>query len=299
MVGSAFVSHPLALVLGAGGQLGQACLAVVPPQLRVPGLTRAQCDVTDHEALRDCLQRLSPQMVINAAAYTAVDAAEEDRHRAQVLNAEAPKHLATLCTERGIRLVHVSTDFVFDGAATTPYLTTETPAPIGVYGKTKLQGEQAVLASGAAHAVVRTSWVYAPQGKNFMLTMLRLMGERGAVSVVSDQVGAPTAASSLAHICWLLAQNAEAQGLFHWSDEGEISWYEFACAIRDEATAMGLLTTPVTVEPITTSAFPTAAKRPAYSVLNAKQTCNRLGVAQRPWRDALRDTLQAVEARES
>jgi len=228
-----------------------------------------------------------------------VDAAEEDRHRAQVLNAEAPKHLATLCTERGIRLVHVSTDFVFDGAATTPYLTTETPAPIGVYGKTKLQGERAVLASGAAHVVVRTSWVYAPQGKNFMLTMLRLMGERGAVSVVSDQVGAPTAASSLAHICWLLAQNAEAQGLFHWSDEGEISWYEFACAIRDEATAIGLLTTPVTVEPITTSAFPTAAKRPAYSVLNAKQTCNRLGVAQRPWRDALRDTLQAVEARES
>jgi dTDP-4-dehydrorhamnose reductase len=238
-------------------------------------------------------------MVINAAAYTAVDAAEGDLHRAQVLNAEVPKRLATLCAERGIRLVHVSTDFVFDGAATTPYLTTDNPAPLGVYGETKLQGEQAVLASGASHAVVRASWVYAPQGKNFMLTMLRLMRERGAVGVVSDQVGAPTAASSLARICWRLAQAPDAVGLFHWSDEGEISWYEFACAIRDEALAMGLLTTAVTVDPITTSAFPTAAKRPAYSVLNGEQTCHQLGVVQRPWRDALRDNLRAVKARES
>ncbi len=293
------MSHPLALVLGAGGQLGQACVAVAPPRLRVQGLTRAQCDVTDDEALRDCLQRLTPQMVINAAAYTAVDAAEDDLHRAQALNADAPRRLAALCAKGGIRLVHVSTDFVFDGAATYPYLTTDTPAPLGVYGKTKLQGEQAVLASGAGHAVVRASWVYAPQGKNFMLTMLRLMRERGAVGVVSDQVGAPTAASGLARICWRLAQEPAAVGLFHWSDEGEISWYEFACAIRDEATAIGLLTTPVTVDPLTTSAFPTAAKRPAYSVLNAKQTCQSIGVVQRPWHDALRDNLWAVKAGES
>ena len=293
------MSDPLALVLGAGGQLGQACVAAAPSQLRVHGLARAQCDVTDDGALRDCLRRLSPQIVINAAAYTAVDAAEGDLHRAQALNADAPQRLATLCAEQGIRLVHVSTDFVFDGAATTPYLTTDTPAPLGVYGETKLQGERAALASGTSHAVVRTSWVYAPQGKNFMLTMLRLMRERGAVSVVSDQVGAPTAASSLARICWRLAQEPEAMGLFHWSDEGEISWYEFACAIRDEALAIGLLTTAVTVDPITTSAFPTAAKRPAYSVLNVKQTCHQLGVVQRPWRDALRDNLRAVKARES
>ena len=293
------MSDPLALVLGAGGQLGQACVAAAPPQLRVQGLTRAQCDVTDEEALRDCLKGFTPRMVINAAAYTAVDAAEDDLHRAQALNVEAPKRLATLCAEQGIRLVHVSTDFVFDGAATTPYLTTDTPAPLGVYGETKLQGERAVLASGTSHAVVRTSWVYAPEGKNFMLTMLRLMRERGAVSVVSDQVGAPTAASGLARICWRLAQEPEAVGLFHWSDEGEISWYEFACAIRDEALAIGLLTTSVTVDPITTSAFPTAAKRPAYSVLNVKQTCHQLGVVQRPWRDALRDNLRAVKARES
>ena len=293
------MSDPLALVLGAGGQLGQACVAAAPPQLRVHGLARAQCDVTDDGALSDCLRRLSPQIVINAAAYTAVDAAEGDFHRAQALNADAPQRLATLCAEQGIRLVHVSTDFVFDGAATTPYLTTDTPAPLGVYGETKLQGERAALASGTSHAVVRTSWVYAPQGKNFMLTMLRLMRERGAVSVVSDQVGAPTAASSLARICWRLAQEPEAMGLFHWSDEGEISWYEFACAIRDEALAIGLLTTAVTVNPITTSAFPTTAKRPAYSVLNVKQTCHQLGVVQRPWRDALRDNLRAVKARES
>ena len=118
------------------------------------------------------------------------------------------------------------------------------------------------------------------------------------MGVVSDQMGAPTAAASLADICWRLAQTPEAVGLFHWSDEGEISWYEFACAIRDEATAIGLLTTPVTVDPIATSAFPTVAKRPAYSVLNAKQTCYKLGVVQRPWRDALRDNLRAVKARE-
>ena len=293
------MSDPLALVLGAGGQLGQACVAAAPSQLRVLGLTRAQCDVTDDAALCDCLQRSSPQIIINAAAYTAVDAAENDLHCAQALNAGAPKRLAALCAERSIRLVHVSTDFVFDGAATSAYSTTDTPAPLGVYGETKLQGEQAVLASDASHAVVRASWVYAPQGKNFMLTMLRLMRERGAVGVVSDQVGAPTSASSLAHICWRLAQEPEATGLFHWSDKGEISWYEFACAIRDEATAIGLLTTPATVDPITTSAFPTAAKRPAYSVLNVKQTCHQLGVVQRPWRDALRDNLRAVKARES
>ena len=292
------MSDLLALVLGAGGQLGQACVAAAPPQLSVHGLTRAQCDVTDDGALRDCLQRLSPQIIINAAAYTAVDTAEDDFYGAQALNTEAPSRLATHCAERDIRLVHVSTDFVFDGAATIPYLTTDTPAPLGVYGATKLQGEQAVLASDARHAVVRASWVYAPQGKNFMLTMLRLMRERGAVGVVSDQVGAPTAASSLAHICWRLAQDPEATGLFHWSDEGEISWYEFACAIRDEATAIGLLTTPVTVDPIATSAFPTAAKRPAYSVLNAKQTCHKLGVVQRPWRAALRDNLRAVKVGE-
>jgi dTDP-4-dehydrorhamnose reductase len=293
------VTDPLALVLGAGGQLGQACVAKAPSQLRVHGLTRAQCDVTDDIALLDCLQRLMPQIVINAAAYTAVDAAEDDLDCAQALNADVPKRLAMLCAERDIRLVHVSTDFVFDGAAKTPYLTTDPPAPLGVYGETKLRGEQAVLGSGASHAVVRASWVYAPQGKNFMLTMLRLMRERGTVGVVSDQVGAPTAAASLAHICWRLAQDTEETGLFHWSDEGEISWYEFACAIRDEATTMGLLTTPVTVDSITTAAFPTAAKRPAYSVLNAKQTCDKLNVVQRPWRDALRDNLRAVKARES
>jgi len=259
------------------------------------GFSRATCDVTDDLALRRVMEEVDPHVVINAAAYTAVDAAEDDPESAAAVNANAPAMLGALCAQRGLRLVHISTDFVFDGRAPRPYAPGANPSPLGVYGASKRRGEQAVLASGASHAVVRTSWVYGPGGRNFVLTMLRLMREQGRVRVVNDQIGSPTSARGLAEICWLLALNGDAGGVFHWSDAGAISWYDFACGIHDEALALGLLSAPATIEPIPTEAFPTRAQRPAYSVLDCSDTCSTLNVVQQPWRDALRDMLRSQQ----
>ena len=289
------MSAQRALVLGAAGQLGKACMDCAPETVVVEGLSRATCDVTDDAVLRRVMDEVNPDVVINAAAYTAVDAAEDDPESADAVNANAPAMLGALCAQRGLRLVHISTDFVFDGRAHRPYAPDADPSPLGVYGVSKWRGEQAVLASGAGHAVVRTSWVYGPGGRNFVLTMLRLMREQGSVRVVNDQIGSPTSARGLAKVCWLLALHDDASGVFHWSDAGAISWYDFACGIQDEALALGLLSAPATIEPIPTEAFPTKAQRPAYSVLDCSDTCSALNVTQQPWRDALRDMLRSQQ----
>ena len=284
-----------ALVLGAAGQLGRACMDCAPETVVAEGFSRGACDVTDNAVLRRVMDEINPHVVINTAAYTAVDAAEDDPESADAVNANAPAMLGALCAQRGLRLVHISTDFVFDGLAHRPYAPAADPAPLGVYGASKWQGEQAVFASGASHAVVRTSWVYSPDGRNFVLTMLRLMREQGTVRVVNDQIGSPTSARGLAEICWLLALNGDAGGVFHWSDNGAISWYDFACGIHEEALALGLLSTPAKIEPISTDAFPTKAQRPTYSVLDCSDTCSALNVTQQPWRDALRDMLRSQQ----
>ena len=289
------MSAQRALVLGAAGQLGKACMDRAPEMVAAEGFSRATCDVTDDLALRRVIEEVDPHVVINASAYTALDAAVDDPESAAAVNANAPAMLGALCAQRGLRLVHISTDFVFDGRAPRPYAPGANPSPLGVYGASKRRGEQAVLASGASHAVVRTSWVYGPGGRNFVLTMLRLMREQGRVRVVNDQIGSPTSARGLAEICWLLALNGDAGGVFHWSDAGAISWYDFACGIHDEALALGLLSAPATIEPISTEAFPTKAQRPAYSVLDCSDTCSTLTVAQQPWRDALRDMLRSQQ----
>ena len=284
-----------ALVLGAGGQLGQMCMDVAPSNVSAIGLGRSECDITDPAALKRAMGDSRPQVVINAAAYTAVDQAEQEADAARAANADAPALIADLCGQYQSRLVHVSTDFVFDGKGHKPYLPEAQPAPLGVYGQTKWQGEQAVLERGMHGVVLRTSWVYAPSGRNFVLTMLRLMRDRGEVKVVSDQIGSPTSTRGLAEICWALALDHEANGIFHWSDAGAISWFDFACAIRDEALKLGLLSRQAVVESISSEAFPTKAQRPAYSVLDASATCLTLGVSQQPWRDALRDVLRSVQ----
>ena len=289
------MSAKRALVLGAAGQLGKACMDCAPEGVAAEGFSRATCDVTDDAALRRVMDDIDPHVVINAAAYTAVDAAEDDPESADAVNANAPAMLGALCAQRGLRLVHISTDFIFDGRAPRPYAPGAEPSPLGVYGASKWRGEQAVLASGASHAVVRTSWVYGPGGRNFVLTMLRLMREQGTVRVVNDQIGSPTSARGLAEVCWLLALHVDASGVFHWSDAGAISWYDFACGIHDEALALGLLPAPAKIEPIPTEAFPTKAQRPAYSVLDCSDTCSALNVTQQPWRDALRDMLRSQQ----
>ncbi len=285
------------LVTGAQGQVGRCLLASAPAAVTVVGLTRAQLDVGDHDAVQRAVAAHKPAVIINAAAYTAVDRAETEIDAARRVNALGPRHLAQAAATAGARLVHISTDFVFDGRAGVPYPIDAPTSPLGVYGLTKLEGEQAVreLLPGTS-VVLRTAWVYAAHGANFMRTMLRVMGEKGLVRVVADQVGTPTAADSLADILWLLAQRPDVGGVQHFTDGGVASWYDFAVAIAEEAAALGMLPPGVKVLAIGTADYPTPARRPAYSVLDKRALLAALGLEQRHWRVSLRRVLGALSA---
>jgi dTDP-4-dehydrorhamnose reductase len=230
---------PRAIVTGAAGQLGQALLQTAPATFTCHGLDRAACDICDAAALGALLDEQRPALLINAAAYTAVDRAESEPEAALAANATAPGLLAAACTERGIRLLHVSTDFVFDGSRSSPYTEDAPTAPLGVYGRSKLAGERAVRQAAPDALILRTGWVYSQRGHNFLCTMLRLHGEREELSVVADQVGTPTAAHSLAEALWAAASRPQLRGIYHWSDAGVCSWYDFAVAIGEEARGPG------------------------------------------------------------
>jgi dTDP-4-dehydrorhamnose reductase len=281
------------MITGAAGQVGSALLRSAPSQAELQALTHQQLDITDARAVHAAVAARDPQLIINAAAYTAVDQAESEPFTADAINAQAPQHLAEAAQRiEGCRLLHISTDYVFDGRATEAYQPGDAPHPLSVYGRTKLAGEQAVLEPLGKRAVVlRTAWVYAAQGRNFLLTMLRLMRERGAVRVVADQKGTPTAAASIARALWRIAELPQVHGILHWTDAGVASWYEFACAIAQDALAAGLLSQPVEVTPIATSDYPTAAHRPANSVLDTRASVAQLGITPANWRDSLRATL--------
>ncbi|WOJ97378.1 dTDP-4-dehydrorhamnose reductase [Congregibacter brevis] len=279
------------LVTGAAGQLGSALSATAPSSIKVCALTRADCDICDRAAVDSVLDAEAPQLLINAAAYTAVDRAEEDSAAAFAANAEAPLVLAEACAERGVRLFHVSTDFVFDGLNSSPYPTDATTAPLGVYGESKQAGERAVLNSRADALVLRTGWVYSHDGQNFMRTMLRLHDSLDEISVVSDQVGTPTDAYSLANALWAAAGRPELNGIYHWSDAGVCSWYDFALAIGEEAFALGLLQKIAGVNPIRTVDYPTPAARPAYSVLDKTRSWQDFDIPPTHWRSQLRAAL--------
>jgi dTDP-4-dehydrorhamnose reductase len=285
------------LITGVSGQVGSALLASVPPQTELQALDLQQLDITDADAVKASVEAWRPQVIINAAAYTAVDKAESESQLAAAVNARAPGHLARAAMRiEGCRLIHISTDYVFDGRATEAYKPGDPPNPLSVYGVTKLAGEQAVLELLAGRAVVlRTAWVYAARGRNFLLTMLRLMRERGAVRVVADQRGTPTAAASIARALWRVAELPHVHGLLHWTDGGVASWYEFASAIAEDALAAGLLSQPVQVTPITTADYPTAAHRPANSVLDTRDSVAQLGIEPEHWRRNLRATLAELQ----
>jgi dTDP-4-dehydrorhamnose reductase len=277
------------LVAGAGGQLGRALAAVAPIGTTIIAPPEADFDISDEAAITHILESVKADALVNAAAYTAVDRAESDRDRAMLLNGMAPGWLAAAAKAAGARFVHISTDFVFDGESGRPYPPDATPNPIGAYGETKLAGERAVRAAHEGALLVRTAWVYAAEGANFVRTMLRLMAERDEVRVVSDQVGTPTHAASLARaILGLLARDAT--GTFHWTDAGVCSWYDFAVAIQEEAVAARLLPRAVPVVPIRTEDYPTPARRPAMSILDKSSTWALLGPA-RHWREELRDAI--------
>jgi dTDP-4-dehydrorhamnose reductase len=284
-----------ALITGAGGQVGRALQATVPPGWSAAACASSELDVTCPDAVAQAIERERPALVINTAAYTAVDAAEGNVERAEAVNARGAAIVAQAAHRGGARLIHLSTDFVFDGTAGTPYRPTDAPNPLGVYGRTKLAGERAVLQCGGASAVVlRTAWVYAEAGHNFVLTMLRLMRERDVVRVVSDQIGTPTWARGLAEVVWSIGGRPELTGVHHWTYAGVASWYDFAVAVQEEALARGLLTKPVPVAPIRTGEFPAAALRPAYSVLDKAATWAALGGPAPHWREGLRGMLDGV-----
>ena len=239
------------------------------------------------------MQALTPDLVINAAAYTAVDRAESESDEAFAVNARGAELLARYCRERGARFMHISTDFVFDGLKSRPYVAADPRNPQGVYGASKCEGEDRVWAAmGDAAVIIRTGWLYAVEGHNFVKTMLRLMQEKHELAVISDQVGTPTWAVSLAQLIWTMAARAQIRGVFHWSDAGVASWYDFAVAIQEEALSLGLLSKTIPIRPIPAEAYPLPARRPAYSVLDKQDTIERTGLTPVDWRVNLRQMLR-------
>jgi dTDP-4-dehydrorhamnose reductase len=280
------------LLTGGSGQLGRALRASTPAGIDLVAPPSAELDLTRAADGERWIDATRPALVINAAAYTLVDRAEDEPELAFAINETGAGAIARAAAAAGARVIHVSTDFVFDGQSTAPYGVDDATAPLGVYGASKRAGELAVLAAtGGRAAVVRTAWLYDAAGRNFFTTMLRLFRERGAAGVVSDQTGSPTAASSLAAAIWRLAERSHLAGLHHWTDGGQTTWHGFAVAIERLARAAGLLQRPVTLRAITTPDYPTRARRPAFSVLDTSTTSRALGLAPRHWAGTLEDVV--------
>jgi dTDP-4-dehydrorhamnose reductase len=282
------------LVLG-GGQIARAVVAAAPAQHEVVIRTHAELDIVDEAAVASELVKCKADWIVNAAAYTAVDLAEDETARATAVNDEAVASLVRAATSARSKLLHLSTDFVFDGGSKRAYLPSDRTNPLSVYGSSKLGGERHVIADGTG-IVLRTSWVYAAEGKNFVLTMLRLMREREQINVVCDQIGAPTWAASAAAAIWGLVEAQAAPGIYHWTDLGVASWYDFAVAIQDEALERGLLSRSVPVLPIYSSEYATKAQRPAFSVLDCTSTRSILKAPGTHWRHNLRMMLDELRA---
>lgn len=292
------------LLIGGNGQVGHALRQSLAPLGQVVVTTRSgvlpdneSCQTLDLAAPGEAssvVYRLSPDIVVNAAAWTAVDKAESEPEAAFRANAGAVGEIAQACNERGIPLVHYSTDYVFDGTGSRPYLPTDPTAPLGVYGASKLAGEQAIRDSGAHHLILRTAWVYGLHGHNFLRTMLRLGGEREELRVVADQIGSPTPAWLIAEVtASVLAQGLGGGGTHHLVANGPTSWQGFAEAIMEEAVATGMLARRPRVLPIGTADYPTPAARPGWSVLDTGTLRQNWMVSLPDWREALRSTLRA------
>lgn len=280
------------LITGSGGQLGTELQQTAPDHAQISAIDVQHVDLTDAAALTARIGQEAPDLIINAAAYTAVDKAESEEDLARAINANAVATMVAALDKIGGKMVHVSTDFVFDGNSPRAYRPGESVAPISVYGRTKAEGETHVRGSDI---LVRTAWVYAAGGANFVRTMIRLMKERDELGVVADQIGSPTWAKGLANTIWGLVE-AKASGTFHHSDAGVASWYDFAVAIAEEAQALGLLDAIPTIRPITTADYPTPAARPAFSLLDCSATRALLGDTAVHWRTNLRAMLKEEQS---
>lgn len=306
------------LITGQGGQLAWELEQTSPHSLEVNCLSSKELDISNQEIVNQVLSSFNPDVVINAAAYTAVDKAETDQNKAYAVNALGSEYLALACKELKAKLIHVSTDFVFDGTSPTPYQTDDKTNPINVYGASKLAGDikvNEILGSDAT--IIRTAWVYSAHGNNFVKTMLRFMAEREQLGIVYDQVGTPTWAKGLAKMIWSLIklerhktgektpslqalQPSSIEGrtealLLHWTDAGVCSWYDFAIAIQELAIEKGMLDKAIPIRPIPASAYPTPAARPSFSVIDKTSSELESGIETIHWRKQLSDMLDELK----
>jgi len=281
------------LVTGAKGQVGQALQFIAPnyPDVQFIFCDSKELDITNQNNIKQIFEHFNPNYCINTAAYTAVDKAESEREKAHLINGVGAKNLAEVCKEFDTILLHISTDFVFDGTKDSPYSEEDVPNPTGVYGQTKLDGEKAIQEIWQKHFIIRTSWVYSQFGNNFMKTMLRLASERDKLSVVNDQIGTPTNAVDLAEVLVKIIQSPITNhqspnlfGIYNFSNEAQCSWYDFAKKIFEYNNIK------INVEPIPTTSFPTPVRRPAYSVLDKTKLKNTFGVEVKHWEESLKNT---------
>lgn len=287
------------LITGAKGQVGSELLKALPKGFTAIALDSTELNITDQQQVTAVMAQHKPDLIINAAAYTAVDKAESDSATAFAVNEQGVAWLAQGAQEAGIPLFHISTDYVFDGNATTPYKENDPVNPQSIYGASKLAGEQILSSTLNQHIILRTSWVFGATGNNFVKTMLRLAAERNELSVVADQYGCPTSANSIAGVLWQLAQMYLASGhlpwgVYHFSNSPACTWYDFACEIFKQAASMQLLETVPIVQAITTAEYPTAAHRPAWSVLDTEKIEHLLQAKAPNWQQQLRQVLQEL-----
>ncbi|MDR0316191.1 MAG: dTDP-4-dehydrorhamnose reductase [Treponema sp.] len=284
-------------LIGNKGMLGTE-LSLLLEQNNIPFIgTDREVDITDPAALRDFASSHPVNWIINCAAYTAVDKAEDDEVACRLLNTSGPANIAAAARDKGARLIHISTDYVFDGTGNRPYTEEDATCPTGVYGSTKRDGELAVIENNPHFYIIRTAWLYGKHGNNFVHTMLRLMNEREEIKVVHDQYGSPTWAFDLAQVIISLMQQVDGThnipcGIYHYTGEGTCTWFEFAQAIYAEGKSLNLLTKPCTVKPCTSAEYPAKVKRPAYSVLDKTKTKSIMRIIIPAWNDSLRSFLQ-------
>jgi dTDP-4-dehydrorhamnose reductase len=283
-----------ALVTGAAGQLGIELLRTVPPQIEVIGLNHSDCDISDPARVDAVVNAHRPGLVINAAGYTLVDAAESAQDLAHAVNATGAGNVARAAQRLGARIVHISTDYVFDGASHEPYRPDSEPNPINAYGVSKLAGEKVVRQAAPEALIIRSSWLYASHSRNFLKTIISALRSSKSLRVVKDQVGVPTSARSLAEAIWACVEHSELRGVQHWVDGGTASWYDFAVAIGEISAERGLIAGPANIAAVTSEEYPMPARRPRYSVLDASALTNAISRRARPWRDRLAETISEL-----
>jgi len=289
------MDKPRIIVTGANGQLGKEiqALSLKYPAFDFVFLSRIDLPINDPEKIHQVFQNTQASFCINCAAYTAVDKAEKEKEAAFLINAEATGMLAAACKQFDCRFIHISTDYVFDGSSSAPLTEEDITNPVSVYGASKLKGEELAIAANAETIIIRTSWVYSEFGSNFVKTMIRLMHERESISVVSDQIGSPTYAADLADaIMHIITCKKFTPGIYNYSNEGRISWYDFAIAVKD------MIGSKCIVIPIPTSQYPTPAKRPNYSLLDKAKISIQYSVQIKDWKASLASCVMKIKKQE-